>query len=162
MPCLKRNPALASPSGIDTGIWTSEVKSSLSIANHLFTEDAEYKIPENDYIPVSKEPELFSGLNVVDDDVAEVPRLHLPDPRVVVPDLNTSAKEFNWCWQVNRSTTRKHNAEHISCWCKQEYNVPVRTVFLIDRGMDNGHCLSLSLCPFFMEKRRGFYHLEIL
>ena len=52
-------------------------------------------MPENDYIPVSKEPELFSGLNVVDDDVAEIPRLHLPDTRVVVPDLNTSAKEFN-------------------------------------------------------------------
>ena len=37
MPCLKRNPALASPSGIETGICTSEVRSSLSIASHLST-----------------------------------------------------------------------------------------------------------------------------
>ena len=35
MPCLKRNPALASPSGIETGICTSDVISSLSIASHL-------------------------------------------------------------------------------------------------------------------------------
>ena len=90
MPCLKRNPGLASPSGIETGICTSEVKSSLSIANHLLTQDAEYIL--QDYGPVSKETELFAGLNVVDDDVAEVPRLHLPDTRVVVPDLNTIAK----------------------------------------------------------------------
>ena len=35
MPCLKRNPALASPSGMDTGICTSDVMSSRSMANHL-------------------------------------------------------------------------------------------------------------------------------
>ena len=53
-----------------------------------------YRIAEKDYGPVSKETELFAGLNVVDDDVAEVPRLHLPDTRVVVPDLKTIAKSF--------------------------------------------------------------------
>ena len=42
----------------------------------------------HDCRPVSQEAELFSRLNVVNDDVAEVPRLHLPDSRVVVPDLN--------------------------------------------------------------------------
>ncbi len=31
-------------------------------------------------------PVLLSGLDVVDDDVGEVPGLHLPDPAVVVPD----------------------------------------------------------------------------
>ena len=31
-------------------------------------------------------PVLLPGLNVVDDDVGEVPGLHLPDAAVVVPD----------------------------------------------------------------------------
>ena len=35
---------------------------------------------------VSKEPGLLSSLDVVDDDVAEMPGLHLPDAGVVVPD----------------------------------------------------------------------------
>ena len=36
---------------------------------------------------IGKEAELFTGLEVVDDEIAEIPGLHLPDPTVVVPDL---------------------------------------------------------------------------
>ena len=38
---------------------------------------------------VSKESELLSSLEVMDNQVAEVPRLHLPNSTVVMPDLQT-------------------------------------------------------------------------
>ena len=36
---------------------------------------------------IGKEAELFTGLEVMDDDIAKIPGLHLPDSTVVVPDL---------------------------------------------------------------------------
>ena len=36
---------------------------------------------------IGKEAELFTGLEVVDDEIAEIPGLHLPDSTVVMPDL---------------------------------------------------------------------------
>ena len=44
-------------------------------------------IPVNGQPAIGKEAELFTGLEVVDDEIAEIPGLHLPDPTVVVPDL---------------------------------------------------------------------------
>ena len=44
-------------------------------------------IPVDGKPAIGKEAELFTSLEVMDDDIAEIPRLHLPDSTVVVPDL---------------------------------------------------------------------------
>ena len=44
-------------------------------------------ISVNSQPAIGKEAELFTGLEVVDDDIAEIPGLHLPDSTVVMPDL---------------------------------------------------------------------------
>ena len=44
-------------------------------------------IPVNGQPAIGKEAELFASLEVVDDDVAEIPGLHLADSTVVMPDL---------------------------------------------------------------------------
>ena len=44
-------------------------------------------IPVNGQPAIGKEAELFTGLEVVDDEIAEIPGLHLPDSTVVMPDL---------------------------------------------------------------------------
>ena len=44
-------------------------------------------IPVDGQPAVGKEAELFSSLEVVEDDVAEIPGLHLSDSTVVMPDL---------------------------------------------------------------------------
>ena len=44
-------------------------------------------IPVNGEPAIGKEAELFASLEVVEDDIAEIPGLHLPDPTVIVPDL---------------------------------------------------------------------------
>ena len=44
-------------------------------------------IPVNGQPAIGKEAELFTSLQIVDDDIAEIPGLHLPDSTVVMPDL---------------------------------------------------------------------------
>ena len=46
-------------------------------------------VPVNSQPAVGEEAELFSSLEVVQNNVAEIPGLHLSDPAVVVPDLQT-------------------------------------------------------------------------
>ena len=45
-------------------------------------------VPVDGEPSVREEPVLLPGLDIVDDDVGQVPGLHLPDPAVVVPDLD--------------------------------------------------------------------------
>ena len=44
-------------------------------------------IPVNGQPAIGKKTELFTSLEVVDDKIAEIPGLHLPDSTVVMPDL---------------------------------------------------------------------------
>lgn len=60
----------------------------------MSSQSAAYLYLWGEFVPVDGEPAvsqesiLVPGLWIVDDDVGEVPRLHLPDPAVVVPDLD--------------------------------------------------------------------------
>ena len=56
---------------------------------------------------VSKEPGLLSSLDVVDDDVAEVPGLHLPDAGVVVPDPQVLQGSQGSRWQILSNNDNK-------------------------------------------------------
>ena len=73
-------------------------------------------VPVNSQPAVGEEAELFSSLEIVQNNVAEIPRLHLSDPAVVVPDLQTHQVSQRPYKKGGGSKPKKRN-------CKRRYKI---------------------------------------
>ena len=81
-------------------------------------------VPVNSQPAVGEEAELFSSLEIVQNNVAEIPRLHLSDPAVVVPDLQTHQVSQRSCkkggGQNPKNAIVKDNTKYSLFHCHQE------------------------------------------
>ena len=92
-------------------------------------------VPVNSQPAVGEETELFSSLEVVQNNVAEIPGLHLSDPAVVVPDLQTHQVSQRPCkkggGQNPRNAIVKENI-HFSTVIKKVSNDPFLKKFFLE------------------------------